>query len=221
MSAPRLVRRCWWGTVTASRIDTTSRCSPRTTTSAGGGQACDRAADAGGGAAGSPAWPGSRSGNGVDCLHGHHVRTAGNHSRKVALSFLKAGSSHASTGTPAAISPKILAERLRRVACGAPCSALIIAALGSSGFMCPVFQSPLRPSHDRSSSSLSPHPSAVATTGDPDQTHCFQLRVDDHRAGPVPPPIPRKLRIDAALDLLTGQRAAAALLIEDHQGVTV
>ena len=107
----------------------------------------------------------------VDCLHGHHVRTAGNHSRSVALSFPKAGSSQPSTDTPAAISPKILADRLRRVARGAPCSASFIAALGLSGLMCPLFQNPLRPSHDRSSSSLSSQPRAVATTGDPDQTH--------------------------------------------------
>lgn len=32
----------------------------------------------------------------------------------------------------------------------------------------------------------------------------LQLRVYDHRAGPIPPPVPRKLRLDATLDFLAG-----------------
>ena len=122
-------------------------------------------------ARGSGAWPNSVSRTGTKRVGPDCHPAFGNHSRSVAVSFLKAGSSQPSRGVFAAISPKILAERLRRVALEAPFRAWIIAALGSFGFMRPLSQSPLRPSHDRSSSYLRPQPRALETTGDPDHTH--------------------------------------------------
>ena len=112
--------------------------------------------------------PRCRSGSNAGCRRGVRLLPPFLQGR---LELPEGGIRQPSTGTPAAISPKILAERQRRVARGAPCSAWFIAAFGLSGLIFPFFQNPLRPSHDRSSSPLSSQPRAVATTGDPDQTH--------------------------------------------------
>ena len=73
-------------------------------------------------------------------------RRAGYHSRSTVLTLPNAGSRHPSSEVPAAISPKIRAERLRRVFC----KHLSMAAFGSCGLAAPGFQSCSAANQERS-----------------------------------------------------------------------